>query len=148
MYSATLGALGATPKCLTKNQLLEAARLCNCKRYGLPSSPAIHGLSATAINVSSGANPCDSRPRVAMPSDFNPQDPCEAASRAKCPPRLARPTSTTTTSTAPPPYNDSAQDYEDEIVEGTIMRQRLMVGGVLGAFLLVGGLLVYRARKG
>lgn len=148
MYSSTLGALGATPKCLTKNQLLEAARLCNCKKYGLPSSPAIHGLSATAINVSSGANPCDSRVRLAMPSDFNPQDPCEAAARALCPPRLARPTKSTSTQTSEPPPSNSAQEYEDEIVEGTIVRQRLMVGGVLGAFLLVGGLLVYRSRKG
>ena len=143
MYAATLGALGATKKCLTKGQSAEAARLCNCKKYGLPSSPVVKGIGAI---TSGSSDPCSTALRTSMPSDFNPQDPCEAAARSICPPRLARPSETSTTPTETPP--DTAQEYEDEIVKGTVLRQRLMVGGVLAAFLLGAGFLVYRTKKG
>lgn len=75
-----------------------------------------------------------------MPRDFNPLDPCEAAARPICPPPLERPTTTPTTTFQP-------TEYEDEIVSGAMLNQRIMVFGLLGLVLAGGGVLVYRTVK-
>lgn len=136
MYSSSLG---ATPLCLTKAQHEEAANLCGCVRSG--GSVSISGLGAgdayTEIDFSTSTRgPCS--PSIPMPRDFNPLDPCEAAARPICAPRLERPTSTST-------YRPT--DYEEEIVSGAMLNQRIVVFGILGLVLAGGGYLVYRTVK-
>lgn len=145
MYTRTLGAV---PKCLTIEQAQEASRLCNCKRYGSPSAPKISGIgydprgdAGTAVINVTGSNGCEPEPRVRMPADFNPQDPCEALSRTLCP-TLTRPTTPSS-----PTVTEQSKSYEETAVSRAMTAQTLMVGGLLALVLVGGGFFVYRVSR-
>lgn len=143
MYTSTLG---ATPLCMTEAQRAEAARLCGC----MTGSSVLHGLGAgdayTVIDVSTGVS--TTKPKcvttMTMPADFDPRNPCEGAARALCPPRLGRPV-TPSSSTSPPSSSDP--EYEDEVVQSAMLKQQIMVFGLLGIVVAAGGYAAYRALK-
>lgn len=154
-----VNSLGATGRCLTLEQSAEAARLCNCKLYGSPSGP-VSGFGAAredytsdaykgGINIQPGTPACDPRPKVRMPADFDPDDPCEGASRRICATTtLSRPGQRTTTSTAPPPSDAfDFEAFEEGEADKALMQQRFVVFGILGAVLVGGGYLVYRVTR-
>lgn len=143
MYTGTLG---ATPLCVTRAQQEEAANLCGCLRSG--GTVSIGSLGAgdaySAIDfTSSTRGPC--KPSIPMPADFDPLDPCEAAARPICPPRLARPTTTTPSATTPITYSPS--DYEEEVTSDVVRNQRIMVFGILGLVVAGGAVMLYRVVK-
>ena len=145
MYTSTLG---ATPQCLSKAQRDEAVRLCGCLRSG--TTPVIKGLwglgagdAHTVISISpTQAAQC--KPTITMPPDFVVADACAAAAREVCPPRLGRPVRDGSSATVTP---ESSDDYEDEAVESAMLRQRLMVFGLLGVVLVGGSFVAYRVLK-
>lgn len=154
MYVAT--GLGATTRrCLSDAQAREAARLCNCKKYGWPEGP-VKGFGQVDISLnleaSGDENPCDPKPRVKMPSDFDPKDPCEASSRLTCRQQQARELQEAVERQAAKrekQKKEEASRYEEEIVAKAALRKKLLVGGVLTAVLVGAGLVVYRStRKG
>lgn len=152
MYVAT--GLGATEKrCLSDEQAAEAVRLCNCKRYGWPESPV--GQVDISIDLEKGkgdADPCEASPRVAMPNDFNPKNPCEAASRLTCKQKQRREIDEAIKrqeKKREQRKNEEARSYENEYVAQAAARKKLLVGGILTAVLVGTGLVVYRStRKG
>lgn len=154
-----VNSLGATPRCLSLEQSAEAARLCNCKVYGHPAGP-VSGLGAAradytsdaysgGINIQTDTTACDPRPKVRMPADFDPDDPCEGTSRKICTPTLSRPGQQTSASTPSPPAHEDFdfQAFEESEADRALMQQRFVVFGLLGAVLVGGGYLVYRVTR-
>lgn len=145
MYSS----LGA-PSCLSQEQAWEAARLCNCKRYGTPSGP-IHGFGQedahrVGIDLQTQAHSGCSAGAVRMPPDFDPSNPCEALARGLCPPRLTRPTFPAAREDSP--ADDIEQSAaEQSAVDAALTRQSILVFGVLGAVLVGAGYMVYRVTR-
>lgn len=157
MYVATLGA--ATKKCTSPNQRAEALRLCNCKRYGYPEgkvsglgqSPRSDADVSISITATGPSNPCDPTLRVPMPTDFNPNDPCEAASRLTCIQQAAREQEAKREAERQAELEAEAEEqksYESSVLAREKLKQGLLVGGLLAAVLVGGGFVVYRARKG
>lgn len=156
MYVSTLGAT-KEKKCVTSAQALEALRLCNCKLYGWPEGP-VKGLGQTNIKINleagKGGVPCDPVLRVDMPSDFNPQDPCEAAGRLTCEVKQRMEIAAererqdqAREEKAAEEAAEEAASYEEQVADQSIQRQRLIVGGVATAVLLAVGFLVYRSTR-
>jgi hypothetical protein len=151
--------LGATEKrCLSEKQLREAVRLCNCKKYGWPEGPVkgIGFFGQTNISVDlekfkGDEDPCSKGVRVDMPKDFNPKDPCEAASRLTCKQKQAieiREAAERQKKKREQRAKEEEASFEEEVVLREARRQKLIVGGILAAVLVGAGLVVYRSTKG
>lgn len=153
MYVAT--GLGATKRCLSDDQRKEALRLCNCKNYGWPEGP-VRGIGQVDLDInlkaSGSADPCNPKPRVKMPSDFDPKSPCEAAGRLTCKQQQRRDIQEAAERQEKKRLKretEEAERYETELVAQAARRQKLLVGGILTAVLVGGALVVYRStRKG